>query len=230
MMTSLLSEPRQLLRRHSPVGASTGYMEESRGNWDELVEQAVELSTFAIEFAALSEDELPGLLEYFATEPSLSFRYVSVHAPSKRLTMPEPDLVADLARLPRWIDAIVVHPDVIRDPANFAPLGRRLVLENMDKRKQDGRDVGELQRFFDVLPDAGLCFDVAHVASVDPSMEEGDRILNAFAGRLRHVHLSSLDEKSHHISLRPDDEERFADLLRRCRDVPWILEAPPSDD
>jgi Xylose isomerase-like TIM barrel len=229
MMTSMLSEPRQLLRRHSPVGASTGYMEESRGEWDELVEHAVDLSPFAIEFAALSEGELPGLLEYFSGEPLLSFRYVSVHAPSKELAMPEPDLVKDLAKLPRWIDAVVVHPDVIGDPANYAPLGRRLVLENMDKRKENGRSVEELQGFFEQLPEAGLCFDVAHAASIDASMEEGARILDAFAGRLRHVHLSSLDEASHHVSLRPDDEERFAGLLSRCRDVPWILEAPPSN-
>jgi hypothetical protein len=229
MMTSLLSEPSQLLRRHSPVGASTGYMEDLRGEWDELVRRAGDLSSFAIELAALSEDELPGLLEYFSDEPPLSFRYVSVHAPSKGLTIPEPDLVAGLAGLPRWIDAIVVHPDVVRDPANYAPLGRRLVLENMDKRKGDGRSVEELQGFFERLPEAGLCFDVAHAASIDPSMEEGARILDAFAGRLRHVHLSSLDEESHHVSLRPDDEERFAGLLSRCRDVPWILEAPPSN-
>lgn len=229
MMTSLLSEPRQLLRRHSPVGASTGYMEDIRGDWDELVGRAVDLSPFAIEFAALSESELPGLLEYFGGEPPLSFRYISVHAPSKGLTMPESDLVADLVKLPRWIDAIVVHPDVVRDPASYAPLGRRLVFENMDKRKGDGRDVEELRRFFEQLPEAGLCFDVAHAASVDASMEEGTRILDAFAGRLRHVHLSSLNEESHHVSLRPDDEERFAGLLSRCRDVPWILEAPPSN-
>jgi hypothetical protein len=211
------------------VGASTGYMEDIRGNWDKLAEQAADLSPFAIEFAALSEGELPGLLEYFRTAPRLLFRYVSVHAPSKALKMPESDLVAELARLPRWIDAIVVHPDVIRDPANYAPLGRRLVLENMDKRKGDGRNVEELQGFFDRLPEAGLCFDVAHAASIDPSMEEGANILDAFTGRLRHVHLSSLDGESHHVSLSPDDEERFAGLLTRCRDVPWILEAPPSN-
>ena len=229
MMTSLLSEPRQLLRRHSPVGASTGYMEDGRGDWAKLVERAAGLSPFAIEFAALSENELPSLLEYFRGEPRLLFRYVSVHAPSKGLRMSEPDLVAGLAGLPRWIDAIVVHPDVICDPANYAPLGRRLVLENMDKRKGDGRTVEELQGFFEQLPEAGLCFDVAHAASVDASMEEGTSILDAFTGRLRHVHLSSLDGESHHVSLRPDDEERFAALLSRCRDVPWILEAPPSN-
>jgi hypothetical protein len=205
-------------------------MQENRGDWNLLVEEALELSPFAIELASLSEDELPGLLDYFAGGPSLPFRYVSVHAPSKRLRMPEPELVDSLLRLPRWIDAVVVHPDVIKDPSNYAPLGRRLVLENMDRRKEDGRNVEELRSFFEQLPDAGLCFDVAHAASIDGSMQEAGRILDAFMGRLRHVHLSSLDEASHHVSLRSEDEERFAGLLARCRDVPWILEAPPSND
>jgi hypothetical protein len=40
------------------------------------------------------------------------------------------------------------------------------------------------------------------------------------------VHVSSLDAAGHHVPLRPADEVAFTPLLRRCRDVPWILEAP----
>lgn len=58
-------------------------------------------------------------------------------------------------------------------------------------------------------------------------MVEGEAILRRFAERLRHVHLSSLDEDCHHVSLSSEDEELFLPLLENCRDVPWILEAPP---
>jgi sugar phosphate isomerase/epimerase len=133
-----------------------------------------------------------------------------------------------LARLPRWIDAIVVHPDAIGETALYRPLGRRLAIENMDARKPAGQTAEELAPFFEELPDAGLCFDVAHAKSVDPSMAEGGRILDEFGDRLRHVHLSSLDENCHHVPLTEDDESLFASLLSRCRDVPWILEAPTS--
>ncbi len=51
--------------------------------------------------------------------------------------------------------------------------------------------------FFEELPEAGLCFDVAQPWSIDKSMGEGHRILDAFMGKLRHIHLSSLDEDSH---------------------------------
>jgi hypothetical protein len=110
----------------------------------------------------------------------------------------------------------------------YAPLGRRLVIENMDTRKELGRTVEGLLPFFERLPQARLCLDLAHAKAVDPSMEEGAALLSAFATRLSHVHLSSLDAESHHVSLTGEDEALFASLLSRCEDVPWILEAPPS--
>jgi sugar phosphate isomerase/epimerase len=119
-----------------------------------------------------------------------------------------------------------MHPDTIEDAAPYRLLGRKLVLENMDARKRGGRTAAELAPYFAALPQAGFCFDVAHVASVDPTLAEGERLLDRFGARLRHVHVSSLDEECHHVPLTAADEERFTRLLRRCRDVPWILEAP----
>ena len=153
---------------------------------------------------------------------------MSVHAPVKHLRMPEAELVERLAHLAPRVDAIVVHPDAIGDPGLYRPLGRKLAIENMDVRKPAGQTADDLAAFFEELPDAGLCFDIAHAKSVDPSMGEGERILDAFGDRLRHVHLSSLDASCHHVSLTEDDESLFAALLNRCRDVPWILEAPTA--
>jgi hypothetical protein len=204
-------------------------MTDHRGNWDQLVSEALGISSFAIELSALSEEELPSLIEFLSGETQLPFRYISVHAPSKGMAMPEPELTQLLTELPRWIDAVVVHPDVIEDPENYAPLGRRMVIENMDDRKGDGRKAAELDRYFRALPEAGLCFDIAHAGSIDETMAEGAEILDSFTSRLRHVHLSSLDADSHHVPLSPSDAERFSSLLDRCRDVPWILEAPPPN-
>jgi hypothetical protein len=227
MPTATLTEHRPLLGHH-PVGASTGYLDAGRGDWERLVEQACAVSPFAAELAALSESELPGLIEHLAGEDWLPFHYVSVHAPSKGRVMPEPELVSLLAGLPRDVDAIVVHPDVIEDPARYRRLGRRLVLENMDARKPAGRTAQELAPLFAQLPAAGLCLDVAHAGDVDPSLRVGHSLLDCFAPRLRHLHVSSLDGAGHHVPLRAADEAAFTPLLRRCRDVPWILEAPLS--
>jgi hypothetical protein len=224
--------PLQLLERgpvaqHHPLGASTGYMEEQRGNWGALVESALETSSFAVELAALSETELPGLLAFFDGAPPLPFRYVSVHAPTKHLQMSDAELVdALLQRLPGWVDSVVVHPDVIEDVAPYRALGALCVIENMDTRKQVGRTADELEGLFRALPEAGFCFDIAHAAAVDPSMAEAHALLDRFGGRLRHLHVSSLDEDCHHEPLTVADETAWTPVLRRCRDVPWILEAP----
>ena len=203
-------------------------MLEQRGDWLALIAEAKAQSIFATELAALGDDELPGLVEALEQARRLPFRYLSVHAPSKRLQLSERERVAMLERLLPFVDAIVVHPDAIGDAETYRVLGDRLVLENMDARKDRGRTATELADCFGALPDARLCFDIAHAADVDPSMQEGAAILDRFASRLAHVHLSSLGDDGHHVVLRTEDEERFAALLDRCRDVPWILEAPPE--
>jgi hypothetical protein len=226
MPVAALTDSRPLLGHH-PIGASTGFLVEARGDWSALADAAAALSPFTAELAALSEAELPGLLAYLAgLDGSLPFHYLSVHAPSKGLRMAEAKLVDALVRLPAYVDAIVVHPDVIDDPAEYRRLGARLVLENMDTRKARGRDAGELAPYFAELPETGLCLDVAHARDVDPSMRGAQELLDRFAGRLRHLHVSSIDDAGHHVPLRAGDEEAFRPILRRCRDVPWILEAP----
>lgn len=202
-------------------------MEDSRGDWPALVEEASRLSSFAVELAALDENELPGLLDFLSEAPPLPFRYLSVHGPTKGRRMTEVELVDRLAGMPGFIDAIVMHPDQIDDPAVYGQLGARLVIENMDARKPRGTDFDELADLFVSLPEAGFCFDVAHAWTVDPSMELAHHLLNGLAPRLRHVHLSSISVDHKHVPLSAEHETLFAPLLSRCRDVPWILEAKP---
>src|SRR3954453_5899579 len=225
MVPALLAES-GVVSAHHPLGASTGYMEDRRGDLAAMGGEGLETSGFAVELAALSEEELPGLEAFLATRPELPFAYLSIHAPVKHLLMPEAELVRRLARLAPVADAIVVHPDAMDDPRAYRPLGSSLVLENMDARKPAGRTVEELGPYFAALPEAGFCLDVAHVLSVDPTMQEGDRRLDAYAGRLRHLLVSSIDAECRHQPLSAQHEARYHELLRRCPDVPWILEAP----
>lgn len=228
MVPSLLYSSSRALAAHTMVGCSTGYMTDLRGDWEALVERAAQTSSSAIELSALSEDELPGLVSYFASAPRLPFHFVSVHAPSKGRSMSDDEMVDNLQLLPPWVTAVVVHPDAMEDPRAYAPLGRRLVIENMDGRKETGRTAQELQPFFAALPRARFCFDLAHAKAIDSTMEVGASLLSTFATRLSHVHLSSLNGRDSHVPLTAMDEALFSDLLRRCADVPWILEAPPS--
>jgi len=216
------------LADHHPIGISTGVFAGSRDDWPALVDQACNVSTFAVELSALSGSELPGLLAYLRAKPPLPFRYVSVHAPVKHQGLDEPALVQQLGGLPVWVRSIVAHPDGILEPDGYRGLGTRLVLENMDDRKATGRTADEMELQFEALPNAGFCFDIAHAHSIDPSMDVANELLDRFRSRLRHVHLSSLSG-GHHVPVAADDEPPFMDVLDRCRDVPWILEAPPPD-
>jgi len=216
--------PDRPLAAHHPLGASTGYLERWRGNWDELLSRAVAVSSFAAEFAALSEPEFGGLLTFLTQRPRLPFVYLSVHAPVKAREVTEETLVGWLRSLPPHVESIVIHPDTLTDVDLFRQVGRRLIVENMDDRKSSGRTVDELAKVFAALPHAGFCFDIAHAWSVDPTMRLAHDLLDHFGDRLRQVHLSSLAGGKHVPVLR-EHEELFVPLLRRCSDVPWILEA-----
>jgi hypothetical protein len=214
------------LLAHHPLGTSTGHLFELRNQWDLLVRRALDVSTLAVELAALSEPEFLSLCAWLEEHVhELPFRFLSVHAPTKARELPEDELVALLCALPPAVDAVVVHPDAMHDPRAYAPLGRTLVVENMDGRKPTGRTAGELRPYFDALPDAGFCLDVPHVGSVDTSLATAHELLDAYGERLSHVHVSSVDADCHHVPLTAADEEAFAPVLSRCRDVPWILEA-----
>lgn len=202
-------------------------MAEYQNDWERLIDEAASVSSMAVELSALSASELPGLLSYLRSAPRLPFLFVSVHAPSKGRGDDEHGFVEELRQVPTWVDAIVVHPDTISDPTLYRLLGRRLVLENMDTRKRGGHTADDLDELFAELPDARLCLDVAHAKDVDATMAVAADLLRRFSSRLSHIHVSSLDDSQHHISLTLEDEALFTPLLARCRDVPWILEAPP---
>jgi sugar phosphate isomerase/epimerase len=227
MVTTLDDRPTtaaSLLTGHHPLGASTGILP-ARGDWPALVREAAAVSPFAAELAALNEAELPGLEAHLATAGLLPFRYLSVHAPVKHRTMDEAELVARLAALPPQVATVVVHPDTIEDPAIWRALNGRCAIENMDVRKAFGQSADDLAPLFAALPTAGLVLDVAHAGQVDPSMDLAEELLDRFGSRLRHVHVSSLVD-GRHAPLTLEDAERFRPVLRRCVDVPWILEAP----
>ncbi len=221
----MLAVPVPSLAGHHPMGASTGVL--GRGDdWPALVTAATGVSTHAVELAAHDASELPGLVRYLAAGPRLPFRHLSVHTPVKGLAgRCDAERVAALADLPATVRTLIAHPDLVRDPAPYRALGRRLVFENMDDRKHTGRTVAELEPVFAALPDAGFCLDVAHAHTLDPTMALATDLLDRFRGRLREVHLSSI-RGGRHVELTPEDERLFAPLLARCRDVPWILEAP----
>lgn len=121
-------------------------------------------------------------MSFLADSDDLPFEFISVHAPTKGREMPEEDLIGWLKSIVDKVDAIVVHPDKIEDPALYQQLGSKLVVENMDVRKPVGQTAEQLVALLERLPDARLCLDVAHVSTLDESLDVGEGILDSTSG------------------------------------------------
>lgn len=207
-----------------PCGFSTGAL--ARGNVALALAHLAPSRADAIEISALRVGELDDVLRTLAEADLARYRFCSFHAPSA-FTEEQEAFVADrLAdELPPNIP-VVLHPDAIRDPALWRRFGNRLLLENMDLRKNTGRSVEELQPFFDILPDAGFCFDIGHAYQFDPTMHEAIKLLVRFEGRIRQLHVSRVGLRGEHVALTYPAMVAFHRISPYIpRDVPAIIES-----
>lgn len=212
------------------IGFSTGAV--ARSDFRAALSMLARAGTNAVELSALRLAELAPLLEAVPTLDLSPFRSISVHAPSAFPPEQEAEIASALRSVVVERDwPVVVHPDAIHRFDAWTGFGRLLCIENMDKRKPIGRNVGELAAIFDRLPDASLCFDIAHARQVDPSMTEAFCILREFGPRIAQVHVSEVGVDSRHTRLTNG-------AIRACRevselipaDVPVIIEAPVIPD
>lgn len=211
------------------VGFSTGAL--ALGDFELGLRLLEDKSANAVELSALRVSELPLLLAKLPERvESLQarYQYISFHAPSD--FRDERGIVGQLAQVAELGWNIIVHPDTIREVEVWRELGSLICLENMDSRKATGRTAEELAAFFAKLPDAKLCFDIAHARQVDPTMTEAARILSDFGALLAEVHLSEVDGRGKHFPMSYGAKrayEQFSDVLSQ---VPNILESIVSED
>jgi len=204
------------------MGFSTGALR--LGNFGDALQIMLGTSMKAVELSALRLPELPILIGSLPELNLEQFAYVSVHAPS-RFSVDEEDGVIELLRqIPRRFP-IILHPDTVHSPDKWTGFGDQIALENMDRRKHDGRSADELSRWFDLLPDARLCFDLAHAHQCDRTMTEAFRILVKFGERVCQLHISELDSSGHHFPLSYGSMKAFSEVASLIPgDAPGIIE------
>ena len=167
----------------------------------------------AVELSALRISEVTPLIEALPRLALQNYQYVSFHAPSTFDVKEEVDLIANLATLPdSW--PIVLHPDAIHDFSLWKSLSPRLAIENMDRRKNTGRSVTELEKFFKLLPRAKMCLDLGHARQVDSSMVGTYRLLKTFADRIVQIHISEVDTFNRHDVISRAAELAFTQVRR----------------
>jgi len=182
-----------------------------------------------VELSALRISELDPLIAALPGLDVSRYSYVSVHAPSTFSWEDEPR-VSDL--LYHCVPAdwpIIIHPDAISDFKHWLRFGERIAIENMDRRKPIGRTATELQKIFDVLPDASLCFDIGHARQCDPSMSEAFQILSRFSKKLVQLHISEVNSASQHDPISHGAKLAFQQIAGLIPErIPAIIESRVS--
>ena len=180
----------------------------------------------AVELSALRLAELVPLIERTRELELSRYRFISVHAPGRIPPDDEHEIVRLLRTFTERAWPVVLHPDTISDFELWRALGPLLLIENMDKRKRTGRTVEELEVLFRLLPEARLCFDIAHARQVDGTMTEAYRILKRFGGRLAEIHISEVTSGSGHDRISPAASRAFQKVAAFIPpEVPVILES-----
>jgi hypothetical protein len=206
-----------------PIGFSTGAVAYS--HFQAALDLLARTDTTAVELSALRFAELKPLA---AAAPGLDlsqYSRVSVHVPSLFDPDDEEEVVALVDRFPaEWL--LVTHPDVIQKWDLWRKLGRRICIENMDKRKPIGQSRQDLLEIFDRLPDSTFCFDVGHAHQVDPTMGEAFLILEEFSVKLCELHISEVNSESKHDLISLEAERSFEVVAQLIpKNVPVILES-----
>jgi hypothetical protein len=205
------------------IGFSTGALK--LGDFWEALNLMHGTSMTAVELSALRLPELPPLIGALPKLKLEQFAYVSIHAPSRFSAEDEDSVIELLQQVPNE-RPIIVHPDTIHNPDKWAGFGSQLAIENMDRRKPDGRSAQELSTWFNRLPNARLCFDLAHAHQCDRTMTEAFRILLRFGDRIRQLHISELDSTGHHFPLSYGTVQAFSEVSSLIpTDSPVIIES-----
>jgi hypothetical protein len=213
-----------------PIGFSTGSL--APGDIPRALSMLDGVSTSALELSSLRTAELGDLLANLDSprlsgEGRVKWSYISVHAPSRFLGFSEQDVLHQLAPVfdRRW--PVILHPDAICDWSLWGKWGSQVCIENMDSRKEFGKNLDDLIYVFDHLPNASFCFDIGHARQIDPTMEVARTMLIRFGQRLRQIHLSYVNADGSHEVLTPEVVDMYQNVAAHVSaETPIILETP----
>ncbi len=117
----------------------------------------------------------------------------------------------------------VLHPDQGYDWDIFGD-GALICIENLDATRPGYQTPEDLQKFFQRLPKARFCFDVAHAFAVDPSGSLAHELLVAFGDKISHLHISHVEANGRHCEMRPEHCLRYQPVLEKINPVPIVME------
>jgi hypothetical protein len=210
------------------LGFSTGCLHKTHDRLSPATFEILrKIGANAIELMVHNLDEAERLLA-LVPEDLLHFEYISIHAPSFdsfnaeeiakfRNTLSIFEKVAKKIK----IDAIVIHPDLIRDWEVFAEYDLPIKLENMDWRKEVGKYVDSMQAIFEKF-DAPMVLDLNHCYTNDPTMHLAKEMFETFGSRIEEIHLSGFEQ--FHEPLFKTKQLEIMDAIAN-KNLPIIIES-----
>lgn len=161
------------------------------------------------------------------------FEYVSLHAPAGNFVYDNGPaaraVLAVMSNAHRKIhfDAIVIHPDRVKDWTLFETTKLPWAFENMDDRKNYGKTVADMAEVFDRLP-ARLVLDTQHTYMNDRSMRLAAELQAAFGPKISHVHISGNRPESLHCPLFETGQDEIIQAIVN-KQLPIIIEGAVID-
>jgi hypothetical protein len=206
------------------IGFSTGALE--KGDFKSAIKWLCREKVQRVELSALRLEELEPMVKSLESVSLYRFQYVSFHAPSSFPKEAERQVVRLLESVASRGWNIVVHPDVIRKHSLWKRFGAQLLIENMDRRKSTGRTVGELEKIFNLLPNARLCLDVAHARQLDTTLNLLSHLISQFSSKIAQIHISELDSWCQHQPMSLGAVSDYKKLAKNVRSsIPVIIES-----
>jgi hypothetical protein len=169
-----------------------------------------------VELSAMRVSEFDELFKVFREDSSLldGFEYISVHAP-KFGEEDEKKVSDQLGYFAEVGFPIVIHPQFLYTTDIWRQFGNDLCIENMDQRAY-GQTKYELKQIFKRFSEASFCFAIGHTRQLDPSMDEGRKIIKTFNSKCREVHISEVRPDNKHITISPScaaDFKKISNLI-----------------
>lgn len=119
------------------------------------------------------------------------------------------------------VQAVVIHPDRVKDWSVFGNYKIPIGIENMDSKKSEGRTMGDLENYFNQI-DAGLVMDVNHLYTNDKTLKLFDELYSKFQNKTKHFHLSGFVE--YHEPLFQTKQTEIIDLVKN-KNISIIIES-----
>ncbi|MDP2946905.1 MAG: hypothetical protein Q8N88_02215, partial [Nanoarchaeota archaeon] len=180
-------EKKEIFLNKRLIGFSTGFLNlGSSPNLREAITICKNIGCNAIELNC-SIEELNKLDKSFLDD----FKFISFHAPGMTGGKESFKLLSAIEGFHKKFNfnAIVIHPDEIKNWEIFNSFDLPISLENMDNHKKTGRFLRDMKKFAS-LGNFKITIDINHCFVNDHSLKLADDLFREFQEKISHFHLS----------------------------------------